>query len=342
MRGNQLVRQWKIIKLIERRKHGISVADIGNELEVPLRTVYRDLEALHESGFPLYTERDGKNSLWKLIDSFKKDFPVPLTVTELMSLHMSRDLLRVFEGTIFHESIESLFSKVKAALNPETVRFIENISGRLKISFSPTRNLSGFKDIIKSVSEATASRKRVELLYKAVSTGRQTRRKVDPYQVWAMNGGFYLIGLCHVRNAIRTFAMDRIKSLTVLDESFQQPNDFKLEDYLQTAFHVMRGEPQRIKVRISPGAAHVARERIWHPSQELRELTDGGIEISLDIPINYEIISWILGFGAAAEVMEPPSLRKRILGDLQKAASRYSKLTSQEKLFRKNISAHLS
>ena len=52
------------------------------------------------------------------------------------------------------------------------------------------------------------------------------------------------------------------------------------------------------------------RERIWHPTQELRELVDGGIEISLEVPINYEIISWILGFGSAAEVIQPYSLRK--------------------------------
>lgn len=342
MRGTQLARQWKIIRLIESRKRGMSGADLANELEVPLRTVYRDLEAIQESGFPLYKEREGKNSLWKLLDTFKKDFPVPLTATELMSLHMSRDLLRIFEGTIFHESIESLFSKVKTALNPETLRFIENISGRLKISFGPTRNLLGFKDIIKSVSEATATRKRVEILYKAVSTGRQTRRKVDPYQVWAMNGGFYLIGLCHVRNAIRTFAMDRIKSFTILDESFHLPKDFNLEDYLQTAFQVMRGEPQKIKVRISPGAAHVARERIWHPTQELRELPDGGIEISLEVPINYEIISWVLGFGSAAEVIEPLSLRKRILDDLQMAASRYRMPAAQDRPYTKKIPAHLS
>ena len=138
-----------------------------------------------------------------------------------------------------------------------------------------------------------------------------------------MNGGFYLIGLCHLRNAVRTFAMDRIKSFKVLDESFHLPKDFNLEDYLQTAFHVMRGEPQKVKVRFASGAAHVLRERIWHPTQELRDLVDGGIEISLEVPINYEIVSWILGFGSAAEITQPVSLRRRISEELQRAALRH-------------------
>ena len=342
MRGTQLVRQWKIIRMMESRKTGISAMDLAVELEAPVRSVYRDLEAIEEAGFPLYTEQIGKNSYWKLLDTFKKDFPLPLTATELMSLHMSRDLLGIFEGTIFHDSIESLFNKVKAVLSPETLRYSENISGRLKVNFGPAKDFSGFKEVIQGVSEATSKRKRVEIVYKAVSTGQESTRKVDPYQVCAMNGGFYLIGLCHLRNAIRTFAMDRIKGFKVLDESFHLPKDFNLEDYLQTAFHVMRGDPQKVKIRFVYGAAHVVRERIWHPTQELRELVDGGIEISLEVPINYEIISWILGFGSAAEVIQPYSLRNRVKDELDAAATRYRQPMSERKAFTKKIPAHLS
>ena len=138
-------------------------------------------------------------------------------------------------------------------------------------------------------------------MYQAISTGKTTKRKVDPYQVWVMSGSFYLIAFCNVRNAIRTFAMDRIKSYTVTDESFEMSEDFKLEDYLQAAFRVMRGKPEKVTFRLTPGAAHVVRERIWHPTQELREIEGGGVEISVEVPINYEITSWIMGFGAAAK-----------------------------------------
>jgi predicted DNA-binding transcriptional regulator YafY len=337
-----IARQWKIIKMMESSKRGITVTELAVELEVPLRTVYRDLDAIQEAGFPVYTERVGKNSYWKLLDTYKKDFPLPLTATELMALHMSRDLLSLFEGTIFHDSIQSLFSKVKAALLPETIRYLENISGSLRIGFHSCKDLGRCKEAIQGISEATATRKKVEILYKAVSTGRETVRKVDPYQVWAMNGGFYLIGLCSLRNAVRTFAMERIKRFKLLDESFQLPKDFDLDDYLQTAFHVMRGEPQKVKVRFSSGAAHVLRERIWHPTQELRELTDGGIEISLEVPINYEIVSWILGFGSAAEVIQPHSLRKRIMEELRSAAERYQRPRFTQEAFTKKIPARLS
>ncbi|MCA1961807.1 MAG: YafY family transcriptional regulator [Desulfomonile sp.] len=343
MRGSQLARQWKIIKLIESRKKGITGTDLANELEVPLRTVYRDLDTIQQAGFPLYTDRIGKNSYWKLLETFKKDFPVPLTTTELMALHMSRDdLLGIFEGTIFHESIESLFTKIKSILPPETLHYLDNISGRLKVHFGPAKKLSESKEIIRVLSEATAKRRRVEISYRAVSTGHETTRKVDPYQVSAMNGGFYLIGLCHLRNGIRTFAMDRIKNCVVLEEFFPYPKDFNVDDYLQSAFRVMRGKAENVTVRFLPAAAYVIRERIWHPTQEIREREDGGLEISLSVPINFEIVSWILGFGAAAEVVRPASLRKRISDELQRAAAQYREAQPVIKAYTKKVPARLS
>ena len=342
MRGTQLARQWKILRIIESRKRGITGRELAHDLGVPLRTVYRDLETIHEAGFPIYADRVERNSYWKLLDTYKHKFPIPLTITELMALHLSRDLLSIFQATVFHESIESLFRKVTASLAPAALQYLENISGRLKISIGPAKDLAAMKGAIKSLSEATAKRKRVEIVYRAVSTGRTTNRKVDPYQVWVMNGGFYLIGLCHVRHAVRTFAMDRIKGFTVLKETFHFPKDFTLEEYLQTAFRVMRGEPKKITVRFSPKVAHVVRERIWHPTKEMTELKDGEIELGVEVPINYEIVSWILGFGSTAEVIQPASLRKRIWAELRDAAARYREPQPSTKAYTKKISTQVS
>jgi len=68
------------------------------------------------------------------------------------------------------------------------------------------RNTTGFSDIgkevISQISDATGKRRRLEIRYKAASTGKETIRRVDPYQIWAMNGVFYSIGLCHLRDAV--------------------------------------------------------------------------------------------------------------------------------------------
>lgn len=323
MRGTQLARQWCIIQLLESRTRGLTAQQIAIELEQDVRTVYRDLQALEAAGFPLYTEREGKSSYWKMLDGRRAKLKIPFTASELMSLHLSGELLGALQGTVFHESIQEVLAKVRSALSPEMLDYLDRVSGRMAAGFSPRKNYESFKEIINLASKATAEMQRVEIRYKAASTGLTTTRKIDPYQVWALNGVFYLIGLCHVRSAIRTFAVDRIKDIRLLKESFQYPDDFNMTDYLQSAFRVMTGRPVRIKVRFARAAAHVVKERIWHPSQEIREQRSGDIVVTLEVPVNYEVISWILGFGSAAEVLEPPELRKRIRDEHLSAAKTY-------------------
>lgn len=344
MRGAQLIRQWNILRLLESRRRGLTVLEIGSHLDILPRTVYRDLQALEEAGFPIYNDRSAEGSRWKLTDDFRAGLSLPFTVTELLSLHMGRDLLNVFKGTIFADGIESLLEKVVASLPPETFRFLKNISGHMKVGFGPPKKYESSRQVMAELSEAVAKRKQVEIGYKAASTEKETLRIVDPYLIWAMSGAFYLIGRCHLRGAVRTFAMDRITSFRALNESFRYPKDFRLEDFLQTAFRVMTGNPQTIRIRFSPGAARVVRERIWHPTQELREQEDGSLIITLEVPINYEVISWILGFGSAAVVLQPASLRSRILKELEASARRYrSHGRARTKIIaEKKISANLS
>jgi len=67
----------------------------------------------------------------------------------------------------------------------------------------------------------------------------------------------------------------------------------------------------------------VVKERIWHPSQEIRPQEDGSVTVTLEAPINYEIISWILGFGSGARVLEPASLQEHMKAELAASLNGY-------------------
>jgi len=77
----------RFLRFLEVRKGGLTAEDLSSYLDVPVRTIYRDLNAIQDAGFPNCTERIGRRSHWKLMDGFKTGFPLPLTTTELMSLH---------------------------------------------------------------------------------------------------------------------------------------------------------------------------------------------------------------------------------------------------------------
>ena len=87
MRGDQLARQWLIIRAIEASPNGLTVPKIAQQEETGIRTTYRDLEGLQAGGFPLYTERVEKATRWAFIDTFKFEIPSPFTLKELMSIY---------------------------------------------------------------------------------------------------------------------------------------------------------------------------------------------------------------------------------------------------------------
>jgi predicted DNA-binding transcriptional regulator YafY len=95
-----------------------------------------------------------------------------------------------------------------------------------------------------------------------MSRKEKTRRKVAPYKIWFFDGAFYLVGNCGLRADIRIFALDRIKSLNLTDETFEMPEDFKVEDFMQTSFGVFQGKPQNVRIRFAAEVAGYISEKI--------------------------------------------------------------------------------
>ncbi len=112
----------------------------------------------------------------------------------------------------------------------------------------PYKHYGKFREIINQVNDATVNKTSIEIIYYTMSRKTESKRKVDPYKVWFFNGTFYLIGFCHVRNEVRTFALDRIKMLHQTKETFEVPEEFNFEDFMRPSFGVFQGNPIRVKI----------------------------------------------------------------------------------------------
>jgi len=324
-RGDQLGRQWKIIQTLISSRRGKSASELAQELECNPRTLYRDMEALQAAGFPIYTERsDGKN-LWSILDTVKHQMPVPFSLTELMALYFGRDMLKVFKDTAFYESLESLLKKVKTTLPPESIKYLENVEQTLHLSIKPYKDYGRFKEIINRVTDAALNRKTIEIVYYTMSRKKETRRKVDPYRVWFFNGTFYLIGLCHMRNEVRIFALDRIKMLHQTNENFEVPKDFNPDDFMGSSFGVYQGPTIKIRVWFHPDVAGYIKEKIWHESQKIHSQPDGSIIFEAQVAGTDEIRFWIMTWGSKAQVLEPESLREEIREEAEAMLRGYEK-----------------
>jgi predicted DNA-binding transcriptional regulator YafY len=139
-----------------------------------------------------------------------------------------------------------------------------------------------------------------------------TRREVDPYHLRYIGGALYLDGYDHLRRRLRTFAVERIRALTVTDHAFQLPLGFDIDDYLGDVLVVMQGRPIDVELVFDKPTAAWVRDRVWHPSQVLGPLSGGRLRMTLRVADTRELLGWILSFGRGVEVIRPAGLRDRV------------------------------
>ena len=134
-RGNQLIRQWQLLRTIEASRRGLTAVELHEEvadLGSP-RTVYRDLEVLQAAGFPLYQEQQGR---WRILDPSEGGTLLPVQPTEVMALLLSEQMMEPLTGSELGEPLRRLRSKLSAMLGPRGREYVEQLRGRFCATIS--------------------------------------------------------------------------------------------------------------------------------------------------------------------------------------------------------------
>ena len=321
-RAKPVLRAIKLLSLIERNPNGLRVKDMADQLRANPRAIYRDLQILETLPVQLYTDRNGKESVWKIDPDYRNRLAIPFTLSELLSLYFAQDSIRPLDGTVLYDSLVSLFDKVRAHLPKPLFRQMVDLRGSFLSGIPGQKDYGTYREFIKVIQEGIEGRKILQLLYRPLNK-EPAERKVNPYAVHLHNGTLYLIGYCHTRKDIRSFVVDRMQKIKVTEETFLAPLGFSLENYLRHSFGMFREELVRVKVRFHKSLTHYLLERRWHPSQKNKKLKDGSLELAFELAGTKEIKTWILGFGSLARIVEPESLVVEVRKDLEKSLTSY-------------------
>ncbi len=307
-------RQWHLLRRLE-ASAGSTLEQLANGLPPDLqkhpRTLRRDLEALETVGFPLVTESVDGRTRWRLMEGFRRIPALSFSATEIMALVLGRDLLKPLEGTQLRAAVDSALAKITSALPPSGLDFARQMGEFLSVGLGPHKVYARHRETLERLSRAVAERRTVQMRYYSASRDKATRREVDPYHLWFAAGGLYLIAYCHRRRDVRMFAVERIRSLTVTAHAFQLPLGFDVEAYVESALVVMRGRLIEVELALDRATAAWARDRIWHPSQQVVS-TRQGLRMRLHVADTRELTGWILSFGRGARVVRPAALRERV------------------------------
>jgi predicted DNA-binding transcriptional regulator YafY len=302
----------RMVKIHEELRRGAATncTKIGQALEVSRKTVVRDITYMRDR-LNLPVEFDPKHNTYRYTEPVAAFPTVNVTEGEVFALLVARKALEQYRGTPFHGQLAASFEKLSSGLKDT-------------VSFSPTNDLQSvsFKhvglgksdaDVFNGITRGIKQGLEVEFDYRKPGALKAARRRVQPYHLSHRENLWYLVGFDVERDAVRTFALPRTTNVSVTDLPFERPADFSPEKFFSTALGVLGGERNyRIVIHFSAAAADRIREREWHDSQKLRDLRDGGLELTLQLGALPEIERWILTWGADAEVIQPKELRTRV------------------------------
>jgi predicted DNA-binding transcriptional regulator YafY len=330
MRNAEVIRQWQVLREIESRRTGVTIHELAALVNVSTRTIRRDLQALQEAGFAVYDEgAEAETKRWRLGSSPFRAVEEGLSVADVAALYLSRAVVESLSGWPLADELRQAFAKIERSLNPRMREFLSTLPQVLSTKSGPRARPQSNRliDVTRRLFDATRDRRSVEMRYFSATSNRAKSYTVEPYRLALAQGGVYLVGWVPQYGEFRTFAAERIERLSVSERTFKKTRELPA-DLFGASLGVFWAEPVRIDVEFDARVAPFVRGRVWHDSQRIEEIADGRLHMTLHVSDDWALRSWLLGFGAAVRVIQPPSLAAALAQELDKAAGQYKDSSS--------------
>jgi proteasome accessory factor B len=313
-RNEQLVRLLQILRDLDRFR-GQTIDEIAERYGTSRKTVRRDLDAIEAAGLPLECERDGSRKLWRLEFKDKlRQLSSLLDASHYLALRVAMEPGAPMknDSSVFAR-LEDLGQKIEAAIGEAGRAQLEAIEACFYPYEKRTYKESP-PDVLWPLVEAISARRLCRVTYRAPRVDAADKTfEVLPLKLFAYEGTLYL--MCHVpkHGTLATLNLQRLRKLRLLEKRGRAPADFDPETLEHAAFGVFVGGAETsYRLRFTPEIAPYIRERAWHPTQKLRDLPDGGVELAFRCHASYEVGAWVQSWGRGVEVIEPKSLRAEL------------------------------
>ena len=290
---------------------GAPVTEVCRRFGITRAQLMADLNLLFVCGLPGYGPGDlidayvDGDGVWiRMAEYFHR--PLRLTPGEGLLLYAGARALAA--AGVADDALGRAIDRVRAALGPNV---LEGVSVGLEEAAG-----------IETIREALLRDRRIRIVYQARSTEETTERTVDPWAVFLASGRWYLAGWCHKVDDERVFRVDRMRSVTLLDEEARAPDDIDLSRYGSPDFSPAEGEGvPAVVLDIAPEAGWVVDH---YPIASKEQLKDGWVRIRLHAGGTAWLERLLLSLGKRARVVEPEDLGARVRELACRLAARYA------------------
>jgi predicted DNA-binding transcriptional regulator YafY len=309
----------KVIRLLEiytmiAQKRFPSVPSLKEHFHVSERSVYRYLEIINMIDGIEY-DQDRKGYTFTNGDRIKK---LTLSDNELLVLLAASEAVSHLGESLGH-GFQELMNRMTAAAKKAGPGAKIPIAVKIPKAVGTTKQ----GDYFAIISACLNERRTIELVYRAQATKEVTDRLVDPYGLVFYDGLWTLVGYCHLRKGIRTFAFDRIIDVKERYLYFKPQGSFDLDEYLSHSWGIVDDEEVTVKVRFTAKAADYVLRKKWHPSEQREMLPNGGVELTYTVAGIDEIKHWIYSWLPHVEILEPVWFRRQAAEELSHSLEKH-------------------
>ena len=334
-RNEQLIRQHKLLQLLELSRFGRTLDELRTELIADLglsnlheRTVRRDLEALQSAGFDIQNEQLDRGKVYKLGINNTGVHEIGISASEMIALSIGRELLYPLLGTQYWRGIETFWNKVQETVPNGVFDHFTRYRKTLHVFGTPSKTYEHHEGMLKTINRAILEHRIVEIEYEPVGKPVTTRR-IEPYGLAVYQSSIYVIAAAEEvedpAERLRNWKLDRFHHATALDEYFKADPEIDVAKHLGRSIGIFSGEePTLVQIRVGQRAAAWVREDPWHPEQKLESQDDGSAILTVPVSHPREVLPKVLSLGSDAEVLQPTSFREAVAEAVQKMASNYA------------------
>jgi len=317
-------RIYQIDQLLNGRT-SVSFRELKERLEVSQATLKRDLAYMRDRlNAPIIFDRDlGGYRLEKNSGNLKYELPgLWFNADEIFALLTMQHLLdNIDSGGILSPHIKPLKSRLTELLGA-TNDPLDQLQKRIKIETIGSRKFN--LDHFQAIGSSLLKRKQLHIDYLGRGKNELTSRSISPQRLIYYKDNWYLDGWCHLKKDIRSFSIDAIQRVEILEIEAKDISEEKLNEELGSGYGIFSGKDIKwTTLKFSPERARWVSKEKWHPKQEGQYLNDGSYQLKIPYSKEPELLIDVMKYGAEVEIVEPRDLRKKIQEMLVKTLRNY-------------------
>lgn len=324
-------RIYQLHRILTSHRYPVSHQILEQQLECSRATVTRAINVLRDYfNAPVAYNRERNGYHYVLEQGGTFELPgVWFDADELYALLTVQHLLEHIQPGLLGGQLKPIKSRLEKILAAQNLT-VSEMAGRIRI-----QSMMGRRATVRhfrQVASTLLQRKQLNIVYHSRGNDHLTQRTISPQRLTHYRDNWYLDAWYHKRNALRSFALERIKQPRQLDRDAREVTELALDQHFAASYGIFSGKARYTAVlRFSAERARWVADEQWHPRQQGKFLADGCYELRIPYASETELIMDILKHGAAVEVVAPPSLRRTIVKKIYEMQENYANGKSRKK-----------